>query len=134
MDTQDLIYSYYERFNERDVQGMLALLDPDVVHEVSQGKTEVGADAFSKFLEHMNDCYQENVHELVVMCTPAGDRAAAEFQLQGRYLLRDGNFPEATGQDYHLRVGAFFEVNEQRITRVSNHYNLRDWLDQISGR
>ncbi|MBZ0222866.1 MAG: isopropylmalate/homocitrate/citramalate synthase, partial [Dokdonella sp.] len=27
--------------------------------------------------------------------------------------------------------GAFFEIHDGRITRVSNYYNLQDWLRQV---
>jgi|GEM_PF-3761561 len=33
--------------------------------------------------------------------------------------------PEATGQIYHLRVGAFFELLDGKISRVTNRYNLQ---------
>jgi steroid delta-isomerase-like uncharacterized protein len=39
--------------------------------------------------------------------------------------------PEATGQTYHLRVGAFFEARDGRITRVTNYYNLQSWLRMV---
>ena len=41
--------------------------------------------------------------------------------------------PSASGQAYRLRVGAFFEVADGRILRVSNHYNLADWIAQVEG-
>jgi hypothetical protein len=30
-----------------------------------------------------------------------------------------------------LPGGAFFDVKGQRLTRVTNYYNLQDWLRQI---
>ena len=62
-----------------------------------------------------------------------GTRAAAEFFIDGRYLATQPGLPEARGQTYRLRVGAFFEFNAQGlITRVSNYYNLADWLRQVA--
>ena len=60
-----------------------------------------------------------------------GKRAAAEFELSGTYLQTDSDLPPAKGQTYCLRVGTFFEIDGNRIKRVSNHYNLQDWLRQI---
>jgi steroid delta-isomerase-like uncharacterized protein len=57
---------------------------------------------------------------------------AAEFQLEGEYLLTDSDLPPARGQRYRLRVGAFFDIVDGRIARVTNHYNLADWLQQVS--
>lgn len=125
----NIIETYYEKFNAQDVEGMVALLSDDVTHEVSQGQARHGVEAFRAFLHHMNRCYRETVRELCVMSL--GGRAAAEFWLDGEYLQTDGALPEAKGQRYALRVGAFFEVREGLISRVSNHYNMQEWLSQV---
>ena len=38
----------------------------------------------------------------------------------------------ARGQRYVLPGGAFFEVRDGRIARVTNYYNLQDWIAQVS--
>jgi steroid delta-isomerase-like uncharacterized protein len=131
-DTLELIKTYYERFNQNDLEGFLALLSENIIHDISQGKREEGRDAFKAFMERMNRCYDERVYELVVMVNQDGTRAAAEMMLDGRYLSTDGNLPTATGQSYTIVVGAFFEVKEGKISRISNHYNMQDWLRQVS--
>jgi len=130
-DATALIRRYYDAFNAGDWAGMLALLSDDVAHDISQGGREVGAEAFARFMAHMERCYRERVRDLVVMASADGARAAAEFMLDGEYLRSDGAFPPAHGQRYTLRVGAFFELRGGRIARVSNHYNLKDWLRQV---
>ncbi|MCC7047128.1 MAG: nuclear transport factor 2 family protein [Alphaproteobacteria bacterium] len=132
--TERLINAYYDRFNAQDVEGFLALLSPGIVHDISQGGNEKGRAAFRAFLLHMNACYRERVGNLAVMTSPDGRRAAAEFDLAGTYLRTDGKLPTAKGQRYRLRVGAFFVVRRGRIARVSNHYNMRDWLRQVGAR
>lgn len=129
--TEKLIRAYYARFNAGDVDGMLALLTGNVVHDVSQGARRRGKAAFRRFLAHMNRCYRERVSALAVMAAPDGKRAAAEFALAGRYLKTDGKLPRAAGQSYRLTVGAFFEIRGGKIARVSTHYNMNDWLGQI---
>jgi steroid delta-isomerase-like uncharacterized protein len=129
--TEKLIRDYYAAFNAQDWNGMLALLTDDVAHDISQGGRETGRDAFKAFMAHMDTSYREKVRELVVMVAAGGTRAAAEFELDGEYLKTDGNFPQANGQRYTLRVGAFFDVKNGKIARVSNHYNLKDWLAQV---
>ena len=131
--TEALIRRYYDRFNAGDVEGMLALLTDDVVHDISQGGREVGRDAFAKFLGHMNGAYREHAQSPTVMTNEDGSRAAAEFQLDGTYIATDGSLPPANGQGYVLTVGAFFAVRDGRIARVSNHYNMQDWLRQVTG-
>jgi len=129
--TRKLIQAYYDRFNAQDIEGFLELLTPDVVHDISQGGAEKGKAKFRRFLAHMNDCYRERVSDLAIMTSADGSRAAAEFRLDGRYLKTDGDFLPATGQRYRLRVGAFFVIRDGRIARISNHYNLKDWLRQV---
>lgn len=133
-DTIELIGKYYGAFNQADAPGMLGLLAEDVVHEPSQGAPRHGKIQFAAFLEHMNHCYRERVIDPVIMATPDGARAAAEFMLEGEYLATDPGLPPAVGQRYTLRVGAFFEVEGGLIRRVSNHYNLADWTAQVEGR
>jgi len=130
-ETVALIQRYYDAFNAGDWPGMLSLLSDEVAHDISQGGREIGREAFARFLAHMERCYRERVRDLAAMATADGARAAAEFMLDGEYLATDGAFPPARGQRYTLRVGAFFEVRGGRITRVSNHYNLKDWLRQV---
>ncbi len=129
--TEALIRRYYDRFNAGDREGFLALLTDDVVHDISQGGSEVGQAAFRRFLAHMDRCYRERVRDLVVMVNADGSRAAAEFGLDGEYIATDSDLPPAKGQRYTLRVGAFFEVRDGRVARISNHYNLKDWLRQV---
>jgi steroid delta-isomerase-like uncharacterized protein len=132
-DTTALIRRYYERFNAGDVEGFLDMLTDDVAHDISQGGRETGKAAFRKFLEHMNRCYQERVRDLAIMVDDSGKRAAAEFQLDGTYVATDGELPPAKGQKYVLTVGAFFDIRDGKVARISNTYNFRDWLRQVKG-
>lgn len=127
-----IIERYYHAFNHGDVEGMLDLLDERVVHEPCQGKPREGVGPFREFLEHMNRCYKETAIDPAILYSPAGTHASAELMLDGKYLKTDGDLPAARGQRYRVRVGAFFEIGGNRITRVTNHYNLADWIDQVS--
>ncbi|WP_431303700.1 ketosteroid isomerase-related protein [Sediminicoccus sp. BL-A-41-H5] len=127
----DLLRRYYAAFNAGDWEGMLACLTEDVAHDVNQGGREVGRGAFAAFLKRMERCYRERVEELVVMVSADGTRGAAEFVIHGTYLVADEGLPPATGQTYVLPVGAFFEIRGDRIARVTNYYNLQDWLRQV---
>ena len=128
---QALIAAYYAAFNAGDAASMLALLTDDVAHDINQGAREVGRDRFAAFLDHMNRCYRERLEDIVIMTTPDGTRGAAEFTVHGEYLVTDAGLPEARGQHYVLPAGAFFAFRDGRIARVSNTYNLQDWLAQV---
>lgn len=132
-NTDALLRRYYEAFNRGDVEGMLACLGDDVVHDVNQGERRLGKDAFRAFCAHMSRCYREELHDLVVMTSADGARAAAEFNVAGVYLATDQGLPEANGQTYRLPAGTFFAVSGNLIRRITTYYNLTDWLLQVVG-
>ena len=127
----EVIRAYYEAFNSGDRGAMLALLAEDVAHDINQGARETGLDAFGRFLAHMDRCYREQLHDIVVMATQDGGRAAAEYVVHGEYLRDDEGLPPARGQKYVLPGGAFFDIRDGSISRISNYYNLEDWLAQV---
>lgn len=127
-----LLEQYYDAFNRGDAASMVALVDDDIRHEPSQGEPRLGKQAFAEFLAHMNRCYLEQVADPTFMISSDGARGAAEFMLTGIYLESDTGLPPANRQQYRLRVGAFFDFYGGRIVRVSNHYNLADWVAQVS--
>lgn len=131
-----LVRAYYAAFNAGDVDGFLALLTDDVAHDINQGERETGKPAFRRFLDHMNRCHRERIEDVVVLTEPTSTRAAAEFVVHGSYIATDPGVPAGTpparGQTYRLPAGAFFTLREGRIARISNFYNLPDWLRQIA--
>ena len=132
MDTIEVIRAYYDAFNRADWDGMLALLTDDVAHDLNQGPRETGRDAFRTFLARMDASYSEQLRDIAVMASADGTRAAAEYVVHGTYKASDAGLPEARGQQYVLPGGAFFEVRGGRIARVTNYYNLEDWIAQVS--
>ena len=126
-----LIQTYYTTFNSGDREAFLALLTEEVVHDINQGGVETGRVAFRTFLERMDRCYREQVCDLVVFANEEGTRGAAEFYIEGEYLSTDEGLPPATGQRYRLRVGAFFDLQDGKVRRVTNYYNLEEWLRQV---
>lgn len=132
MHPQDVIQAYYDAFNSGDMDAFLALLTEDVAHDINQGERQVGKAAFADFMAHMNRCYRERLEDLVILTHPDGERAAAEFVVHGEYLTTDEGLPEARGQRYVLPAGAFFTLSDGKVARISNYYNLTDWLTQVT--
>lgn len=132
MQTTNLIKQYYDAFNRQDMKTFLNCLSENVIHDINQAGCQKGKDAFSKFMDHMNRCYKETVEHLVIMVNEDGTRAAAEFIIEGTYLVTDKGLPEANQQHYRLPVGAFFNIENNKISRVTNYYNLQDWLSQVT--
>lgn len=128
----ELLLRYYTAFNRADWDSMISCLAEDVRHDVNQGGRETGRAAFREFLARMQRCYSEQLRDIVVMANADGSRAAAEYVVHGQYLASDTGLPEARGQHYVLPGGAFFEISDGQIARVTNYYNLDDWLNQVS--
>ena len=132
-DSKALVERYYEAFNRADWEAMLAFLTDDVAHDLNQGGRELGREAFRAFLGRMQGSYSEQLEKVVVMVSTDGSRAAAEYEVHGTYLADDEGLPPANGQRYVLPGGAFFDIRDGRIARVSNYYNLGDWIAQVTG-
>jgi steroid delta-isomerase-like uncharacterized protein len=127
-----LIENYYAAFNKGDMDTFLNLLTDDVVHDINQGKRDIGKAAFTKFMSGMNFNYKEQLVDMVIMANTDGTRASAEFVVLGEYLQTDEGLPVAQGQKYNLPAGAFFDIRDNKVARVTNYYNLQDWIAQVS--
>ena len=130
--TQALIGRYYDAFNRGDIDGMLACVTDDLIHDTNQGDRRIGRDRFHAFCARMAHHYKEQLDGITVMTAADGSRAAAEFNVQGQYLVSESGLPDATGQSYQLPGGTFFAIREGKIARVTTYYNLTDWIIQVS--
>lgn len=129
--TTELITAYYKAFNEKRFNDMLGLLTNDIIHDTNQGSRSVGKEAFTLFLGEMDTFYDEFLENIVIMTSEDGKRAAAEFICNGTYTATCEGLPPARGQKYRLPVGCFFEIAGDKIARVTNYYNMNDWLKQV---
>ncbi|MEX0958803.1 MAG: ketosteroid isomerase-related protein [Burkholderiales bacterium] len=129
--TRELIRKYYAAFNASDMDAFLDCVHEQVAHDINQGEREIGREALASFMQRMNRCYREQIVDLVVMASNDGERAAAEFVVLGEYVQTDEGLPAANGQKYQLPGGAFFDVADGKITRITNYYNLQEWLRQV---
>ncbi len=131
--TIDLINRYYAAFNAGDIDAMLVCLSDSVIHDVNQGERRTGKERFHAFLARMAHHYDEQLSDIVVLATPDGARAAAEFNVSGKYLKTEPGLPDATGQSYQLPAATFFSIDDGKISRITTYYNLTDWIIQVSG-
>jgi steroid delta-isomerase-like uncharacterized protein len=131
MSAKDIISAYYDAFNRQDMDAFLGLLTDDVAHDINQGERQTGKDVFRGFMDKMNRSYRERLTDIVIMESADGTRGAAEFTVNGEYLATDEGLPEAAGQKYVLPAGAFFEIRDGKVARISNYYNLNDWIAQV---
>ncbi|MFY7910026.1 MAG: nuclear transport factor 2 family protein [Emticicia sp.] len=132
MTTLNTVKNYYDCFNNKDWQGMLALVHPEIKHQPNQGEERIGKELFADFLKMMDECYEETLTEIVLLSEPTNNRVAAEFVVNGIYKKGDEDSPAAHGQKYVLPAGAFLEVKDGLITRVTTYYNLPLWIKLVS--
>lgn len=132
MTSLQIIQQYYEYFNQKNWQGMLSLLHPEVRHESNQGDVRIGIGKFTDFLKKMNDCYDEKLTDIVFFTEPSQERIAVEFTVNGIYKKADEDLPPAHNQSYVLPAAAFLELKEGKISRVTTYYNLTLWLELVS--
>lgn len=126
------IEAYYAAFNAANPEGMMACLTDDIEHRVNEGGIRRGMEKFAEFCSHMGVSYREELKDMEIFVNEAGTRGAAEFTVHGEYLQTDPGLPEAKGQKYILPAGAFFELRDGKISRVTTFYNLNDWIAQVS--
>jgi len=132
MTALETVQQYYEAFNARNWKGMLALLHPEVRHEANQGDVRIGLEKFTAFLQKMDEAYEETLTDMVFFSEPQGKRVAVEFVVNGIYKQAEEGLPEAHGQSYVLPAGAFLEVTDGKISRVTTYYNLPLWIELVS--
>lgn len=129
--TRQLVERYLAAFNQADAPGMLDCLSEDVAHDINEGGREIGRDTFRQFLAMMARHYREELADIAIMVAPGGNRAAAEFTVHGTYLATAEGLPEANGQRYTLPAGIFFDIDDDKISRVTTYYNLEAWTRQV---
>jgi steroid delta-isomerase-like uncharacterized protein len=132
MTSLQTVQQYYEYFNQKNWQGMLSILHPEVRHESNQGDVRIGIDKFADFLKKMDECYEEQLTEMVFFTESSNLRIAAEFTVNGIYKKADDDLPPAHNQSYVLPAAAFLELKDGKISRVTTYYNLTLWLELVS--
>lgn len=132
MTALDTVKQYYNSFNEKDWEGMLSLLHPEVRHEPNQGEVRTGIEKFTEFMQMMDDSYEETLTDMVFFTEPTDTRVSVEFVVNGIYKKGGEGFPEAHGQKYVLPAAAFLEVTGGKISRVTTYYNLELWIKLVS--
>jgi steroid delta-isomerase-like uncharacterized protein len=134
--TQELLQRYYDCFNRGDTDGMVAMVAEDLAHDTNQGERRMGRERFRAFCGRMSHHYKEQLDGITILVSPTGNRAAAEFNVTGEYIVTETGLPDAKGQIYRLPAGTFFALRMgakgPEITRISTYYNLTDWIMQVS--
>lgn len=130
--SKNLIKKYYESFNQKDWKTFFELLHPQIIHEINQGHVEISKESFKKFIDRMNHSYEEQIKDINIYEGEKANTFASEYMVHGKYLRTDEGLPEAKGQTYILKGGAFFETENGLIKLVRNYYNLNEWIKMVN--
>ena len=116
-----LVQRYFEALNSQQLEGMKAIVSPDIIHDVDTVERRLGREAFLAYLGNRADQYREHIFDIELMVNEDGTRAAAEYTLLG-FPLSNGPHDELGGsQTYRISGGLFFQIEDGRIARVSQH-------------
>ena len=130
--TRAVVQAYYVAFNNCNIDAMVAMVADDVIYDINQGERRQGKNRFHALCARMAHHYHDELKEILIMTADDGTRVDAEFNVCGTYNVTEPGLPVAAGQKYRLPAGTFFALHGEKITRISNYYNLTDWIMQVS--
>ncbi|WP_111412245.1 nuclear transport factor 2 family protein [Billgrantia lactosivorans] len=117
---RDLIERYITAYNHFDIDGMLAVLEPDVIFENYSGDelttSANGIDEFRQLAEHAKGFFSERVQR-VSSLTFSEAGATAEIDYHGRLAQDIPGGPKA-GSLIELNGVSEFSFGSERITRI----------------
>jgi steroid delta-isomerase-like uncharacterized protein len=128
----EIIKKYYDAFNHKDINAILALCTEDVINDPNQGDSQAGKDKLKAFLETAWAHFDETVSDLVLMANADQSKIASEYLVRGIYYqTKPGLFP-STNQKYEIYPVTVFTVKNGKIARMTRYYNTKKWLDMVN--
>ncbi len=132
-DAQTIASRFIQALNDRDFDALSRLVDEDVALDSLTGQRTVGVEPLRAnimtFLRHFDESYGD----IVLMRDSFGQRVAADLTARGSYRETFDGFPAASGQTYSIPSVFVFEIEDQSITRLSHHRNMRAFEAELSG-
>jgi steroid delta-isomerase-like uncharacterized protein len=130
--TESIVKAYLDAANRDDSAAILAMMHEDVAFDVNQSMRQIGLDNLRLLLATKSAHCKEQLADAVIFSSEDGSRGAAEFTWKGTYIATIEGFPQANGQRFSMQAGLFFEVEDGKITRITSHRDMREWVRQIS--
>ena len=81
-----------------------------MIHDICQGETEIGHEAFRKFMEFCFDVCNEKARDILIIVSENGRHAAVKLVIDGVYLKSVTGYPSAKNQKYTLPIYAFLKL------------------------
>ena len=121
---------YYASWSSHDAEKVASFFTDDLVYEdvpmaaIQRGKEEFKA-SWSSFFDACPD-FKVELKSLVV----SGDRAASEWVMTGK-LVKDLPGLPATGKGFSIRGASIFELEDSKIKRNADYWDLMALLQQV---
>ncbi len=127
-----VVSKYYEAFNRKDIDAILALCSDDVANDPNQGDTQIGKDKLKIFLETAWAHFDEKVSNIMLMANKDESKVASEYLVHGTYYKTKPGLFESTNQKYEILPTTVFTIKNGKITRMTRYYNTKAWLDIVN--
>lgn len=127
-----IVERYYDAFNKRDIDAILAICADDVINVPNQGDAQAGKQKLKSFIETAWAHFDEKVFNLELLSSPNSTKVASEYLVKGTYYnTKSGLFP-ANNQYYEIICSTIFNVKNGEITQLTRYYNTKTWLDIVN--
>ena len=130
MSPEQVVRDFYAAYARRDIDEMMSHVSDGIVEDLSGVGLVTGAQQEREFLAGVIASFPDLVTELtgVLAC---GDVVAVEWRRAGTISGAPWTGLPASGKPFALRGGAFLEVSENKITRITGYYDTAEFARHI---
>lgn len=133
-DAAGVARAIYEIFNARDFGRLAKLVAPDAeITQVPTGITQIGPAGVEAFMRGWLRAFPD-AHVEIVNLVGTGNRVASEILGRGTHtgpLVTPGGEIGPSGRKVQLPVAEFYEVQNGRVVRFREHFDVGTLLAQI---
>lgn len=119
-----------DALDRHDGEALARYLHDDVAYDDGLGGRVIGAAAVREALIRRAGALDERHGDRVLM--QAEGRVAAEVTLRGRHETALAGLPEPSGRSYSLAACLVFEIEGERVARLSRYLDSRGFLDSLA--
>jgi steroid delta-isomerase-like uncharacterized protein len=127
---EQVVSSFYDAYARRDIEAMMSHVSDDIVEDLSGIGLVTGAEQEREFLTGVLAAFPDLATEVTRMLA-CGDVVAAEWRRHGTFSGAPWRGLPASGKPFAFRGGAFLEVHDQKITRITGYYDTAEFARQI---
>ena len=120
----DVVRQFFDAYERLDVDGMTALMSPDMVFEDPTFRLHAANRAEWRKVAEANRLVITRIDTEVHSTVTAGDAIAVQYTVSGGLKAKDGV------RDFKVRCGSFFTVRAGLIARWTDYCDYRTFTEQ----